>query len=72
MDPVDAMLEDGFISLINWPTSLILGKPSYGILSWDRIVARFMLHFVKGCFVGVGMYFTNLYLLLHYHSFKQN
>lgn len=70
-EPVDFVLETGLAQqLETWcrrrahaprrhPAA---GGPDEGEPRWSAYVARFAIHFVKGIFVGAGMYTTDMVL----------
>lgn len=73
-EPVDFILETGLAQQLEaWcrrrpctmkRPSAVSGRPasSEGDPRWSAYVARFAIHFVKGIFVGAGMYTTDMIL----------
>lgn len=78
IDPADKFIEEGLLSLISSSrpskTGTIVSSPEGASslesvqagITFSKCLVRFLIHFVKGCAVGTGMYVTD-YMLVNGH-----
>lgn len=74
-DPADKFIEDGLLGLFSSRRSVVKPVPiesgstiasvQAGI-TVSKCLVRFLIHFIKGCAVGTGMYVTD-YMLVNGH-----